>query len=80
MTVSSTPEAKLSGRGASTTPAQGPLATLLHLVAMLGAEQAVLPALGVANLTPAYGLKAMGTDALHHLVYAGTSGLAYDYL
>lgn len=124
MTVSSTAEAKLSGRGASTTPAQaagkvagvtprdeageqrfntlahwgygtawgvfrgvldiaglrGPLATLMHLVAVLGAEQAVLPALGVAKPTPVYGLKAMGTDTLHHVVYAGASGLAYDYL
>jgi hypothetical protein len=59
---------------------RGPLATLLHLVAVLGAEQAVLPALGVAKPTPAYGLKAMGTDTLHHVVYAGASGLAYDYL
>lgn len=124
MTISSTTEAKLTGRGTSTTPAQaagkvagvvprdeageqrfntlahwgygtawgvfrsaldvaglrGPLATLLHWLAVLGAEQAVLPALGVAKPTPAYGLKAMGTDTLHHAVYAGASGFAYDFL
>lgn len=124
MTVSSTAEAKLSGRGASTTPAQaagkvagvmprdeageqrfntlahwgygtawgvfrgaldlaglrGPLATRVHLVAVLGGEQAVLPTLGVAKPTPTYGLKAIGTDTLHHMVYVGASGAAYDYL
>jgi len=124
MTISSTAEAKLSGRGASTTPARaagkvagvvardeageqrfntvahwgygtawgifrsaldvaglrGPLASLVHLVAVLGAEQAMLPALGVAKPTLAYGLTATGTDTLHHAVYAGASGVAYDYL
>ena len=59
---------------------RGALATLLHMVAVLGAEQAVLPALGVAKPTPAYGLKARGTDNVHHAVYAGASGFAYDYL
>jgi hypothetical protein len=96
MTVSRTAEAKLSGRGPSTTPAaaagkvagvvprdeagerrfntlahwgdgtawgvvrdaldlcglRGPAATLVHLIVVLGAEQAVLPALGVAKPTP----------------------------
>lgn len=124
MTISSTAEAKLSGRGASTTPARaagkvagvvprdeageqrfntlahwgygtawgvfrsaldvaglrGAMATLVHLVAVLGAERAMLPALGAAKPTLAYGLTAMGTDTLHHAVYAGASGFAYDYL
>lgn len=124
MTVASTVEAKVNGRGASTTPAQaagkvagvvprddageqrfntlahwgygtawgvfrgalavvglrGPVASLLHLVAVLGTEQAMLPALGVAAPTPRYGLKAAGTDTLHHIVYAAASGVAYDYL
>jgi hypothetical protein len=117
MTVASIAEAKLSGRGPSTAPAQaagkvagvvrrdeagerrfnmlahrgygtmwglfrgaldvvglrGPTATLVHLVA-------VLPTLRVAELTPRYRMKAFGTDALHHAVYAGASGLAYDHL
>lgn len=124
MTVSSTTEAKLSGRGPSTAPAEaagklagvqprddrgeqrfntlvhwgygtawgvlrgvldvaglrGPVASLVHFAAVLGAEQAVLPALGVGSPTPSYGMKAVGVDTLHHAVYAGATGLAYDYL
>lgn len=124
MTVSSTLEAKLSGRGASTTPAdavenvariqpadergeqrlntlahwgygtgwglargaldlagaRGPVASALHFAAVLGTEQALLPALGVAKPTPAYGAAATATDTLHHAVYAGATGLAYDLL
>lgn len=59
---------------------RGPAASLVHLLAVLGTEQALLPALRVAAPTPRYGLKAAGTDALHHIVYAGVSGLAYDHL
>lgn len=124
MTVSSTVEAKLSGRGASSTPAdaletvtkvqpvddsgearlntlghwgygtswgtarglldevglRGPLASVAHFAAVLGAEQVLLPALGVAKPTPAYGATAAATDALHHAMYAGTVGLVYDWL
>lgn len=124
MTVSSTLEAKFSGRGASTTPAdavgvvagiepkddtgqarlnnlahwgygiswgvarggidllglRGPPASLAHFAAVFGAEQALLPALGVARPTPAYGAAATATDVVHHGVYAGATGLAYDWL
>jgi hypothetical protein len=124
MTVSSTAEAKLNGREASTTPAQaagrvarvtprdktgelrfntlahwgygtiwgvfrgmldiaglrGPLASLLHLTAVWGAEQVLLPVLGVGSPTPSYGAKAAGIDAWHHVVYAGTAGAVYDYI
>lgn len=124
MTISSTAEAKLSGRGPSTTPAaaagkvagvvprdetgeqrfntlahwgygaawgvfrgalgvvglRGPAASLMHLIAVLGTEQVLLPALGVAAPTPCYGAKAVATDTVHHAVYAGISGLAYDHL
>jgi hypothetical protein len=59
---------------------RGPAATLVHLIAMLGAEEAVLPALGMAEPTSDHGIKAIGTHALHHAVYAGVSGLAYDCL
>jgi hypothetical protein len=59
---------------------RGSVASLLYFTAVLGAEQAVLPVLGVASPTPYYGLKAVGTDTLHHIVYAAVSGLAYDYL
>jgi hypothetical protein len=50
------------------------------LAAVLGTEQALPPALGIAAPTPYYGAKAVATDTLHHLVYAGVSGLAYDHL
>lgn len=124
MTVSSTVEAKATGRGASTTPAQalgkvagvqprdeageqrlntiahwgygtawglgraaldlaglrGPWATAAHFGAVLLAEQAMMPALGVGSPTPSYGMKAMATDAFHHAVYATATGAAYDYL
>ncbi len=124
MTVSSTTEAKISGRGASTTPAdaagkvagvqprdsegeqrfntlahwgygtgggvfrglldvaglRGPVASLVHFAAVLGAEQVIMPALGVGSPTPRYGAKAMGIGTLHHAVYAGATGAVYDYL
>ena len=139
MTVSSTIEAKASGRGASTPPApgsaarsgptsffcpsnassvvgikptdaagearlnsiahwgygttwgiargaldllrlRGRVASLVHFCAVLGAEQILLPALGVSKPTPSYGAAAFATDTLHHGVYAVTTGLAYDYL
>ncbi len=59
---------------------RGPVATAAHFGAVLGAEQALLPALGVAKPTPARRAAAAAADALHHAVYAGACGLAYDYL
>ena len=59
---------------------RGPMATAAHFGAVLGAEQALLPALGVATPTASYGVVAAATDALHHAVYAGACGLVYDYL
>jgi hypothetical protein len=59
-------------------------------MAVLGAEQAMLPALGlpalglpalgIAKPTPYYGMEAVGTGASHHVVYASVGGLVYDYL
>jgi hypothetical protein len=59
---------------------RGPLASLLHLAAVLGGEQVMMPALGLGAPTPKYGASAAATDAWHHLVYAGVTGLAYDAL
>jgi hypothetical protein len=59
---------------------RGPLASLVHLVAVLGAEQVLLPVLKVAAPTPSYGAAAFATDALHHVVYAAATGPAYDHL
>lgn len=123
MTLSSTVEAKVSGRGSSTTPAdaagkvagveptdqgearfnslvhwgygigwgavrgligliglRGPTATAAHLGAVWGTEQMLLPALDVGAPVWTYGAQAVGTDVLHHTVYAAATGLAYDWV
>ena len=124
MTASSTLEAKLRGRGASSTPAQaaqkvlgvepidegsearfsnlvrweygtvwggarrllaaaglsGPTATAAHLGAVWGSEQVMLPTLGVTPPLTEWGAKEVAIDALHHLVYAGATGVAYSLL
>jgi hypothetical protein len=123
MTLSSTVEARISGRGSSTTPAdaagkvagvrptdegearfnnlvhwgygigwgavrgligllglRGPTASAAHLGAVWGAEQVLLPALSVGSPVWTYGAQAVGTDALHHTVYAVATGLAYDWV
>lgn len=58
----------------------GPAATLAHLGAVWGGEQAILPALGVASPTWEYGASAAATDVLHHVVYAVGTGLTYEWL
>lgn len=69
------------GRGAlDLVGVRGPLASLAHLVAVLGSEQVIMPGLGLGSPTPAYGASAAATDAWHHAVYAGATGLAYDLL
>lgn len=124
MTLSSTVEAKLTGRGASTTPADaaeklsglrpgdeeakqrfaesvhwtygttwgvprallgaaglhGLPANVLHLGAVWGSEQVVLPALEVGKPVWEYGAQAALTDGLHHVVYALVTGLVSDWL
>jgi hypothetical protein len=123
MTLSSTLEAKLSGRGSSSTPAEAvseatgveltdeskprvnrlahwgygvgwgavrgvlgllpasePLPTIGHFAVVWGAEQVLLPALGVAKPTWSYGASAAATDVLHHVVYAGTTSAALAWI
>lgn len=120
MTVSSTVEARLRGRGASSTPARAaakilgvepvdegakarfsnlvhwgygigwggvrgliaasglswPAATTAHFALVWGAEQVMLPALGVTPPLTRWGMKEVAVDALHHMVYtAATPGL-----
>jgi hypothetical protein len=57
-----------------------PAATALHLGLVWGGEQALLPTLGVAAPTWSYGVKATGTDLLHHAVYAAATGLALAWI
>jgi hypothetical protein len=61
-------------------PVPPPAASALHLSAVWGAEQAVLPALDVGAPVWRYGGKAVATDSLHHAVYAAATGLAYEWL
>jgi len=58
----------------------GPAATAAHLGAVWGSEQVVLPALRVTPPLTEWGAKEVAIDALHHLVYAGATGVAYSLL
>ena len=58
----------------------GPAATAAHLGAVWGSEQVMLPTLGVTPPLTEWGAKEVAIDALHHLVYAGATGVAYSFL
>ncbi len=58
----------------------GPAATAAHLGAVWGSEQVMLPTLGVTPPLTEWGAKEVVIDALHHLVYAGATGVAYSLL
>jgi hypothetical protein len=59
---------------------EGTRATAVHFGAVWGSEQIMLPALGVAPPFWRWGTKEVAIDALHHLVYAGATSLAYAYI
>jgi hypothetical protein len=125
MTVSSTVEAKLRGRQASSAPARAtakmlgiksfeddiaatrfndlshwgygtgwgvvrgllaatgmsPMAaTAAHGAAIYGAAQVTLPALEIAPPVVFWPKEEIAIDAFHHVVYAASSGLAYELL
>lgn len=77
MTLSSTIEMKVQGREASSAPADA-------AAKVLGVDWAsglvMLPALGVAPPLREWGVKALATDAFHHLVYAAGTSLAFSAL
>jgi hypothetical protein len=58
----------------------GPAATAAHLGAVWGSEQVMLPTLGVTPPLTQWGAKEVAIDALHHLVYAGATRVAYSLL
>ena len=58
----------------------GPAATAAHVGAVWGSEQVMLPALGVTPPLTEWGAKEVAIDAVHHLVYAGATGVAYSLL
>jgi hypothetical protein len=55
-------------------------ATLAHGAAIYGAAQATLPALEVAPPVVFWAPEEIAIDAFHHLVYAATTGIAYELL
>ncbi len=55
-------------------------ATAVHLGLLWGSEQVMLPALEVAPPLTEWGAKEIAVDALHHVVYATTTGTAYFLL
>ena len=57
-----------------------PSATATHFLTVWSTEQVMLPALGVAPPFWRWGAKEVAIDAFHHLVYAGTTGVAYAAL
>jgi hypothetical protein len=59
---------------------EGPGAAAVHLGAVWGTEQVMLPALGVAPPFWQWGAKEVAIDALHHLVYTSATGVAYSFL
>ncbi len=55
-------------------------ATAVHLGMLWGSEQVMLPALEVAPPVTEWGAKEIAVDALHHMVYAVATGVAYSLL
>jgi hypothetical protein len=58
----------------------GPAATTAYFAVVWGSEQVMLPTLGVTPPLTEWGAKEVAIDALHHLVYAGATGIAYSLL
>ncbi len=55
-------------------------AALLHFALVWGTALVVQPSLGVAPPPAQWGAKALGTDLLHHVVYAAVTSGAYELL
>jgi hypothetical protein len=58
----------------------GSAASAAHLGVVWGSEQVMLPVLGVTPPLTEWGAKELAIDALHHLVYAGATGVAYSLI
>ena len=55
-------------------------ATAAHGAAIYGAAQVTLPALEIAPPVVFWAKEEIAIDAFHHVVYAASSGLAYELL
>ena len=63
----------MNGRGAAR-------ATAVHLAALWGSEQVMLPALSVAPPITSWGREEIAIDGFHHAVYALSTATAYEML
>jgi len=60
---------------------RGPVrATAMHLAALWGSEQVMLPALSVAPPINYWGREEVAIDGFHHAVYALTTAIAFETL
>lgn len=84
MTVSSTLDAKLRGRGASSALAgaagRSSASSRVTLGAVWGSSLVILPGLGVAPPVWRQAVTETAIDAFHHVVYAGATTLAWHAL
>ena len=55
-------------------------ATAIHLAALWGSEQVMLPALAVAPPINYWGREEIAIDGFHHAVYALTAAIAFEML
>jgi hypothetical protein len=63
----------MNGRGAAR-------ATAVHLAALWGSEQVMLPALSVAPPITFWGGEEIAIDAFHHAVYALSTAATFEML
>lgn len=55
-------------------------ANVAHFAALYASEHVMLPTLGVDPPATQWGVSEVATDALHHLVYAAATAIAYRWL
>jgi hypothetical protein len=58
----------------------GARASVTHFALIWGTEQVMLPALEVSSPPWEWGGEALAIDGLHHAVYAGATGIAYELI
>jgi len=58
----------------------GPAAAAVHVTAVWGGEQVVLPATGSSSPAWKWGIREVGIDLLHHAVYAAATSAVYETL
>ncbi len=59
---------------------RGGVATTVHFATVWGSSLVMLPRLGVAPALPQWSAQELGTDAVHHAVYAIATSVAYRFI